>query len=1204
MVITNNGNVGIGTTSPGAKLDITGNVRTSTYYNFNGNPSNPGDATAAVYDQSGVGPTLSGLSVALRAGSTPAEIMRVTSTGVGIGTSSPNNILHLYTNYAGSSNSGSAITITSDGSGGDNGWIGVNKGTGNGLTLGVENRDIIFQTDNTTAFNGTERMRITTDGSVGIGTTNPVAALHVQSSSTKLFLSNTDFVANTTGSGMILHTGASSGNTYSQIYAFQSGNTAYANLVIPGGNVGIGTASPAHLLSIYGTPVSDGALNVVQKISSNAASSTTPTSGLGFGANYTTGGDNAVLSGIAGGKENATSGDFAGVLNFYTRPNGGNHTERMRITSAGNVGIGTTTPTGSLQVAGDVTTLGQLQITGSVGGGPSSAITFNTLNRSSVITSYAFNVNPAGGAYGGFSVINVDAGQTMLQLSAYNLSGDSYINVPDDRQNISFRVANTPKMFISGSGNVGIGLTNPDYAKLMVAATNHTGFAVTRNGSNAAALYLGNNGNDIARIAANNADLQIGRDFIGTFTPYVTVQNDSGNVGIGTTSPQSRLDLAPPVSQSTASTLGYSANAQLNIRIPNSVGDVGQIVFTNDSAPTAGYASIGVVMTNSSGVGIGDIIMSTKSVGSDAASTERMRIVNSGNVGIGTTSPDDKLEIEGGGIGINNTSDPYLRFRESGTIVSDIFTDTSANNLVVRGSSGHGVEILANGASEGAAHLVVSGSGNVGIGTTSPSAKLEIAGFSTGAGLKLNYGNSSGTIEAVNFIANGGANGVIGMQMVSAGVGDLWLGGSGGRALTLYRDGNVGIGTTSPETKLQIQTTSNSDQELLRLTIAPANSSGAKPKAILGFYTPAETNTANYTSGRITSKFDIAGYANSRVTIESLDSGGNFIETLTAKNGNVGIGTTSPSTFGRLALAVANTGSKAGIGISNNGFNGTNASPTEIGLLELFSAGGTAPAGIYGLNTYNDTSAAWLSFKTTNAAGTTSTVMTINSSGNVGIGTTSPNTKLDVSGSISLAGTDGLRIGSVGDNSAYDNVKLHYSGYNGGAPRVYLTPRTTPGSGVIQTYFHLLNSNGTSTISNNTMGLIVDGSVGIGTTSPAYKLQVSGSIAIENQGTTTIESTTFAGSLTTNTNIASVPTASFKAAFFDYYVASGSVNMRAGTVMAVHNNSTSRYTDTSTADIGNTAAVDFSTSVVGGNLVLTANISSGTWEIKTAYRAL
>jgi hypothetical protein len=62
--------------------------------------------------------------------------------------------------------------------------------------------------------------------------------------------------------------------------------------------------------------------------------------------------------------------------------------------------------------------------------------------------------------------------------------------------------------------------------------------------------------------------------------------------------------------------------------------------------------------------------------------------------------------------------------------------------------------------------------------------------------------------------------------------------------------------------------------------------------------------------------------------------------------------------------------------------------------------------------------------------------------------------------------------------------------------------------------------------------------------------------------------------------------------------------MRAGTIMAVQNNSTSRYTDTSTGDIGSTSTVDFSTSVLGGNLVLTANISSGTWEVKTSYRAL
>jgi hypothetical protein len=95
-------------------------------------------------------------------------------------------------------------------------------------------------------------MFISSSGVSGMGTTNPIATLHIQSGATKLFLSNTDFVNGSVGSGMILHTGAQSGNTYSQIYAFQAGNTSYANLVVPGGNVGIGTTSPSEKLHVAG----------------------------------------------------------------------------------------------------------------------------------------------------------------------------------------------------------------------------------------------------------------------------------------------------------------------------------------------------------------------------------------------------------------------------------------------------------------------------------------------------------------------------------------------------------------------------------------------------------------------------------------------------------------------------------------------------------------------------------------------------------------------------------------------------------------------------------------------------------------------------------------------------------------------------------------------------------------------------------------
>ena len=203
-----------------------------------------------------------------------------------------------------------------------------------------------------------------------------------------------------------------------------------------------------------------------------------------------------------------------------------------------------------------------------------------------------------------------------------------------------------------------------------------------------------------------------------------------------------------------------------------------------------------------------------------------------------------------------------------------------------------------------------------------------------------------------------------------------------------------------------------------------------------------------------------------------------------------------------------------------------------------------------------------------------------------------------------------LRVNAGKYNEAStSNLDLFNWGNNFGQPLGWRVSSATDSVGISvgrHLSFNTVVTDGSGNVSTATEHIRITsaGNVGIGTTSPTQRLHVSGAIAIEAESTTTKYSTTFSGSLTTNTNIAFVPTGSFKAAFFDYYVASGSVNMRAGTVMAVHNNSTSRYTDTSTGDIGDTAAVDFSTSTVAGSLVLTANISSGTWEVKTAYRAL
>jgi hypothetical protein len=94
-----------------------------------------------------------------------------TNDRLGIGTNIPSQLLHLETTLAGSTGVGTAIQITSGGAGGDQGWIGVNKGTGNGLEISVENRDIIFNTGATTPFGGSEKMRLTNGGNLGLGVT-------------------------------------------------------------------------------------------------------------------------------------------------------------------------------------------------------------------------------------------------------------------------------------------------------------------------------------------------------------------------------------------------------------------------------------------------------------------------------------------------------------------------------------------------------------------------------------------------------------------------------------------------------------------------------------------------------------------------------------------------------------------------------------------------------------------------------------------------------------------------------------------------------------------------------------------------------------------------------------------------------------------------------------------------------------------------
>jgi hypothetical protein len=315
-------------------------------------------------------------------------------------------------------------------------------------------------------------------------------------------------------------------------------------------------------------------------------------------------------------------------------------------------------------------------------------------------------------------------------------------------------------------------------------------------------------------------------------------------------------------------------------------------------------------------------------------------------------------------------------------------------------------------------------------------------------------------------------------------------------------NGNLGVGTTSPSEKLHVYGNIKVDgQTFMTSGFSSYTTDGLFSASALwnGVITPSgvyriRLGYLDQGGGQYWGR--IGFVANTNWSLGTSQGGNSFSigtgngnnEFLIDNTGNVGIGTTSPTQI--LSISRVSTDNYIKVEAGGQAANYSGLMLTEYGINWGWTLRKNAATDLLHISYQDNTP-------------TFSDVVTFDRNGNVGIGTTSPQAgvKLDVYGATAVAGgSEGLRIGSVGDNSAYDNVKIWYAGYNSGAPRVYLTPRTTPGSGVVETYFHLQNTNGNSTTSNNTMGLLVDGNVGIGTTSPGSRLTVSKSYSTYSPG--------------------------------------------------------------------------------------------------------
>jgi hypothetical protein len=223
---------------------------------------------------------------------------------------------------------------------------------------------------------------------------------------------------------------------------------------------------------------------------------------------------------LQGRKENATDADYAGYLQFSTRKNAGNLAERMRVTSDGNLGIGTTAPGLKTHIFG---------ITGFPATTGTAQIGVLRLQGSSSQAVLDFGVNGASGSY----------------LQATNQTA---------------LTANYPLLLNPNGGSVGIGSTTPQTALevksgiVNIPAPLTGGIASFGRNGHASISIVANPANKSSIYFANTADAYAGGILYDNATNTMAFRtnnisdqfiiNATGSVGIGTTAPPTGYKLA------------------------------------------------------------------------------------------------------------------------------------------------------------------------------------------------------------------------------------------------------------------------------------------------------------------------------------------------------------------------------------------------------------------------------------------------------------------------------------------------------------------------------------------------------------------------------------------------------------------------------------------------------------------------------------
>jgi hypothetical protein len=890
---------------------------------------------------------------------------------------------------------------------------------------------------------------------VGIGTDSPDGILEVQTTNDNRYIrfkapngeERFQFYTGGTGNAAALNMYTSDGTTRN--VQISAGGTSYFNA----GNVGIGTTSPSRPLSVH------------RGTAGSAANFLHYTNATAFAGLYI---DVDNVNNIV---ELNASGDTASTMAFQT-----GNAEKMRITSTGNVGIGTTSPAAKLHVFEAGTAMIRVD--------------------SGATSPYKAGIEFLRSSINGGRIYN-DGGAVQIKLE----SDFGYDAANPTRGGFMFKTAPVTSgtlvdaVRIDARGYVGIGTTSPAQNFVVADATNGNGVELVPGATGTIQTY--NRGTstytnlniDTLETRVRSIGATVFNNGSG-FSERMRITS-AGNVGIGTTSPGTKLDV-----DGVTTSLGFrtdTANTNWSLISRDSAGNSPLYVQSANSNTGQWIARFNYGSTTANG---GNNVLTVAKDSSYFLNT---------NVGIGTTSPSQRAVISG-----PDTAPSFNTTAPSSATLLLSNSDTGYGTYFGSTSSGTGLIQQRRQTSAVYYDLALNPyGGNVGIGTASPDSKLHVELNSSGATpisqQQLILENNTATGIAIltpsttsGYLFFGDNNDAQrGYIVYSHPTDEMKFKVAGSERMVINSSGNVGIGTTSPQQLLHVYKSNAPAGIEIQGGLNTITAIG-DVQAFIDFGTN-DQSASGQIAGRIESLSEIANGAHNGLAFYT--------------------GQQSRTPYLQKAMQIRNTGAISfGSGSTAYGSSGqilksnADASPTwvdastVIGGPYLPLSGGTLTGSLAG--TSASFTGALSSVGYSGTSGTFSASVTASGNSN-SFGDTITDALTATSGTFTSSVTAAGNSNSFGATTFSGTVTIPSYIYHTGDSNTFFgfnssdQWKVTAGGNVgiqLQNSGVYLYYGGNEKLRTTSTGIsvtgqgIFTGNVGIGTTSPLYKLDVSGSI--------------------------------------------------------------------------------------------------------------